>query len=63
MTSPGITWEALADGIREAFAGDKVNVDEVKTLMNSYVSNRSDWKKYEHFDRHKLVFLADHELI
>ena len=57
MTSSSISWEALVAEIREAFSSDRVNIDEVKTLMNSYASNRSDWKKYEHFDRHRLVFL------
>lgn len=58
MTSPSITWESLLKGIREAFSEDRVNVDEVKRILNSYVSNRSDWKKYEHFNRHKYVFVV-----
>jgi len=53
MTSSNLTWEALAVGLREAFAGDRVNIDEVEALMNSYTSDRKDWKQYEHFDRHR----------
>ncbi|KAF9109848.1 Cysteine dioxygenase [Mortierella sp. AM989] len=30
-----------------------VNVDRVKALMSSYVSNENDWKKYAHFDKNR----------
>lgn len=57
MTSTkGISWDELKLGIGEAFSRDRVNVDEVKQLMASYVSKREDWAKYEHFDKHTLVF-------
>ncbi|KAI8853304.1 RmlC-like cupin domain-containing protein, partial [Chytridium lagenaria] len=32
---------------------DKVNVDRVKHLMASYVSNKQDWEKFAHFDPRK----------
>ncbi|KAJ3218730.1 Cysteine dioxygenase [Dinochytrium kinnereticum] len=32
---------------------DKVNVDRVKALMESYVSNPAEWSKYAHWDPRK----------
>lgn len=57
VASSGISWEELKSGIGEAFAGDRVNVDGVKRLMSSYVSNRCDWGRYENFDKHRLVWV------
>ena len=51
--SAGLTWEELKQRIGEAFAEDRVDVNHVEKLMNSYVSKRSDWEEYEHFDKHK----------
>ncbi|KAF9435203.1 Cysteine dioxygenase [Entomortierella beljakovae] len=34
-------------------ASEGVNVDRVKALMSSYVSNEDDWKKYAHFDKNR----------
>lgn len=51
----GVSWEELKSGIRQAFSEDRVDVDQVKRLMSSYVSRRSDWEQYEHFDKHKYV--------
>ena len=48
-----VNWQELQEGIREAFSSDRVDVDRVKRLMNSYQSKRSDWEEYEHFDKHK----------
>ena len=33
-------------GIREAFSTDRVNVDAVKLLMDSYKSDKSDWERF-----------------
>ncbi len=49
----GISWEDLKAGINEAFSSDRVDVEQVKQLMSSYSSKRSDWETYEHFDKHK----------
>lgn len=48
-----VGWEDLKSGIREAFSEDRVNVEQVKRLMTSYESKRSDWEQFEHFDKHK----------
>lgn len=47
-----MSWEDLKAGIREAFSTDCVNVDDVKRLMNSYQSTKSDWINSAHFDPH-----------
>lgn len=39
--------------LHEVFAEDKVNVDYVHRLMESYVSNKKDWKKFAKFDPHR----------
>lgn len=51
-----VTWEELLAGLQEAFSRDRVDVDQVKLLMSSYQSRRSDWQQYEHFDKHKYVW-------
>lgn len=48
----GISWEELKAGISEAFSSDQVDTSEVKKLMESYVSKKTDWEQYEHFDKH-----------
>lgn len=50
-----VSWEELLAGIAKAFDRDRVDVEPVKRLLSSYVSCRSDWEEYEHFDKHKLV--------
>lgn len=47
-----LSWGELKSGINNAFSSDRVDVDEIKQLMSSYVSDRSDWEQYEHFDKH-----------
>lgn len=50
-----VGWDELKAGIAKAFESDRVDVDEVRQLMSSYVSCRSDWERYEVFDKHKYV--------
>jgi len=45
--------EELVRRIEEVFEDDEVNVEYVKKLMESYVSNKSDWKKYAIYDPHR----------
>lgn len=47
-----VSWEELKARIGHAFSTNSVDVDEVKQLMSSYYSNRSDWVDYEKFDDH-----------
>lgn len=53
-----LSWEELKSGINNAFSSDRVDVDEVKQLMSTYVSDRSDWEQYEHFDKHTWVAIS-----
>ncbi|XP_055334048.1 leucine-rich repeat-containing protein 58-like [Paramacrobiotus metropolitanus] len=49
-------WNSLKDvlvGLREIFASDNVDVDEVKRLLNSYKSNPKDWKQFCSWDSAK----------
>ncbi|KAM6930265.1 cysteine dioxygenase type 1 [Xenentodon cancila] len=46
--------ETLDDLIRilhQIFASDKINVEEVQQVMESYKSNPEEWKKYAKFDK------------
>ncbi|XP_003223077.1 cysteine dioxygenase type 1 [Anolis carolinensis] len=45
------TLEELIRILHQLFAGDKVNVDEVQTLMESYESNPEEWSQYAQFDQ------------
>ena len=45
-----ISWSDLLQGIRDAFATEKVDLDAVKTLLSSYESKREDWEAYAIFD-------------
>lgn len=53
MASSGISWEELKASISAAFSCSRIDVEQVKGLMASYISKRSDWSQYEHFDKHK----------
>ena len=45
----------LIKELHKVFASDRINVEDVKSLMASYRSNPMDWKKYRKFDTHRLV--------
>ncbi|XP_019743305.1 cysteine dioxygenase type 1 [Hippocampus comes] len=47
------TLQELIQKLHEIFKDDRVNVEEVQELMESYKSNRKDWEKYAIFDAHK----------
>lgn len=53
MACRQVSWEELIAGIREAFSTDRVDVDAVKLLMDSYKSDKSDWERFANFDPHK----------
>ena len=48
-----ITLQELIEKLHVAFAGERVNVDEVQSVMESYKSKREDYKKFELFDPYK----------
>lgn len=43
----------LIQKLHEVFHEDRVNVEEVQELMESYKSNPQDWKTFAIFDAHK----------
>ncbi|XP_007441353.2 cysteine dioxygenase type 1-like [Python bivittatus] len=45
------TLQELIEILHHLFAGDKVNVAEVQTLLESYESNPEEWGKYAQFDQ------------
>ncbi|XP_077377517.1 cysteine dioxygenase type 1 [Festucalex cinctus] len=45
--------EELIQKLHEIFKEDRVNVEEVKELMESYRSNPQDWKQFAIFDTHR----------
>ncbi|XP_024085479.1 cysteine dioxygenase type 1 [Cimex lectularius] len=47
------TLEELKEGLRQAFSGDKVNIEFVSDLLKSYTSNPQEWKKFAKFDRYR----------
>ncbi|OWF49971.1 cysteine dioxygenase type 1-like [Mizuhopecten yessoensis] len=47
------TLEDLINKLHKVFEDDEVNVEYVQKLMTSYESNRTDWKKFAKFDRHR----------
>ncbi|XP_064388543.1 cysteine dioxygenase 1-like [Halichondria panicea] len=51
-STSSVTWQELLDGVRESFSTEQVDVDRLRTLMNSYQSQRSDWEQYALFDPH-----------
>ncbi|XP_051894307.1 cysteine dioxygenase type 1-like isoform X2 [Pristis pectinata] len=47
------TLEDLIKQLHEIFSSDKINVEEVQTLMESYTSNPADWRKFAKFDKYR----------
>lgn len=45
--------QELIECLHIIFSNDKVDVDEVKLVMESYKSNHYDWKDFAFFDQHK----------
>ncbi|GAB1599503.1 cysteine dioxygenase type 1-like [Argonauta hians] len=47
------TLDDLCRELQHVFDSDSVNIEEVKTLMESYKSNPKEWKKFAKFDPHR----------
>ncbi|KAI6188215.1 Cysteine dioxygenase [Aphelenchoides besseyi] len=45
--------DTLIAQIREVFKKDEINTEEIREILETYSSNRADWKKYAHFDPHR----------
>ncbi|XP_060701983.1 cysteine dioxygenase type 1 [Hemiscyllium ocellatum] len=51
----------LIQQLHEIFSSDKINVEEVQMLMESYKSNPADWSKFAKFDKYRYTRnLVDH---
>lgn len=50
---PPATLKELTRRLHKVFAQDKINIDYVRTLMESYKSSPKEWKRYAKFDRHR----------
>uniref|UniRef100_A0A0L8FP57 Cysteine dioxygenase n=1 Tax=Octopus bimaculoides TaxID=37653 RepID=A0A0L8FP57_OCTBM len=53
MVGTVATLDDLCKELREVFENDRVNIEEVKALMESYKSNSKEWKKFAKFDQHR----------
>lgn len=47
------TLQELIERLQIIFSDDRVNVDEVKHLMENYTSKPSHWKEFAFYDQHK----------
>ncbi|XP_071942706.1 cysteine dioxygenase type 1-like [Antedon mediterranea] len=47
------TIDTLGETLTEIFSSERVNIEEVQTVMENYKSSALDWKKYAHFDPHR----------
>ncbi|XP_039401195.1 cysteine dioxygenase type 1 isoform X4 [Mauremys reevesii] len=47
------TLQELIQILHRLFSGDKVSVEEVQALMESYESNPVEWMKYAQFDQYR----------
>ena len=50
MAVQALSWEKLVERIRELFASEAMNEEEVKGVMSSYQSDKQDWCKLVTFD-------------
>lgn len=50
------TLEDVLEHLKEAFSGDKVNVDHVMNILEAYKSNPQEWRRYAKFDRYRYYF-------
>ncbi|XP_029646075.1 cysteine dioxygenase type 1 [Octopus sinensis] len=53
MVKTVATLDDLCKELREVFDSDRVNIEEVKSLMESYKSNPKEWRKFAKFDQHR----------
>lgn len=53
LVVPPRSLDELITELREVFDSDRVNVEYVQALLESYKSNPKDWRKYAKFDPHR----------
>lgn len=49
----GIDLQQLVEKLHIIFASERINADEVRGVMESYKSTRTDWEKYASFDPYR----------
>lgn len=49
---PG-TLQELIERLHELFATDRVNIEDVKAVMENYQSNEDDWESFSQYDHHR----------
>lgn len=65
--APPWTFQGMLDGLEAAFnrdpKGNKVDVDELWHVLESYKSNKDDWGKYAYYDerKYKRNLVAEYE--
>lgn len=52
---PPKSLKELVRRLHKIFAHDDINIDYVRSLMESYKSNPRDWKRFAKFDTHRYV--------
>ncbi|XP_077994107.1 cysteine dioxygenase type 1-like [Glandiceps talaboti] len=45
--------EELVQTLNTLFDSDRVNIEEVKSVMENYSSNENDWRRFAQFDPHR----------
>lgn len=51
------TLDDLATGLTQIFKENEIDIEEVRRYIGSYQSCNEEWRKFAHFDAHKLVIL------
>lgn len=46
------TWEQVLEDLRTTLDSDRVCIEDVHAILDSYNSNYDDWKQYAHFNDH-----------
>lgn len=45
--------EQLVQTLHEIFEYDDIDIDDVREVMESYVSKEEDWRKYANYDPYR----------
>ena len=48
-----MTLQELIEKLHVIFADDEINADEVQSVMESYTSQRNEWRKFASFDPYR----------
>ena len=53
LVVPPRNLDELITELRDIFSQDRVNIEYVQALLESYKSNPKDWKRFAKFDQHR----------